>query len=206
MRRHGTAPPAPPAVSGAQATPGVQPASGRIADAKTPAQVAANASLRAEELRGYRETLNAELARLKEEMLAHPLGSPARMRYRQRAKQVMRQKKNMEKRMENALNLSYNMTVAEDIQASQRDALMFQSLRGELGMTHGHSATGDQYSMNELGEIIQQSDELAAILGAPLEYDLDDTELEDELAKELDGPQGGSHLASNASKSSRGRH
>jgi hypothetical protein len=166
---------------------GVGPVSSRrVENAATPAEVAANAAMRAEELRAHLETLNAELARLKAEMVAKPRGTPARMRYRNRAKQVMAQKKDMEKRVESALNLSYNMTVVDDIHASQRQALMFQSIRNELGMSPDHGPSGDRYSPNDLGDVVQQSNDMAAILGAPLDGEFDESELEAELDRELE--------------------
>jgi hypothetical protein len=170
---------------------GVGPVSSRrVANAATPAEVGANAAMRAEELRAHLETLNAELARLKAEMVSKPRGTPARMRYRNRAKQVMAQKKDMEKRVESALNLSYSMTVVDDIQASQRQALMFQSIRNELGMPPDHGPSGDHYSPNDLGDVVQQSNNMAAILGAPLDGEFDESELEAELDRELEDEYG----------------
>lgn len=171
--------------------------------APTPADIAMNATRRAELLRGRIAPLDLELTRLRGEMNAAPTGSASRQRYKDRAKQVLRQKKTLEKRLESALNQQFNMALIEDAkeaqEAARNDAAMYASMRASLGMPAGSAEEG------ELDEAMALNAELQEILSQPLDAygeGLDDDLIEAELQADLQAE----HSMSGRAPAQAGRH
>lgn len=176
-------------------------------NAPTPADIAMNATRRAELLRGRIAPLDLELTRLRGEMSKAPVGSTSRQRYKDRAKQVLRQKKTLEKRLESALNQQFNMAMIEDAkeaqEAARNDAAMYASMRASLGMPGGSVKGG------ELDEAMAQNAELQEILSQPLDVygeGMDDETLEAELQAELEADLQAEHVMSARTPAHGGRH
>jgi hypothetical protein len=156
----------------------------------TPADIAMNATRRAELLRGRIAPLDMEFARLKAEMDAAPSGSTTRQRYKDRAKQVLRQKKVLEKRLGQALNQQFNMALIQDAaeaqEALKNDGQLYTSMRASLGMSTSADSSAIAYTVDEAAELQQ-------LLSEPLDTfseGMDDATLEAELQAELDAATG----------------